>query len=303
MWLKTTLTAEEITETIGKLDEPGMIIQQTERTKKITVNGEKVVVPAPDNFVAFVTLESGKECVAVIEFDSVIDPKYIVNDGKGEEFHTTVTVFEPDVVRDGMPFDNAEYLLSKSTNRELDIIKESENGTNSYTIKDSKGTILSEVKTYNFDIDNFDWTLMADVTTQPEHRGRGLATKLINKAYNDIGSEKGMYLFVKKSNSNAIRLYEKLKYVNRNGYSVHLPDYYRKKIVSQFVQSKMQAIVRERDYKVSQEQYGSLASYNFCREAVQAYDDNETEKRKHEIEYRKRRVLDKYNSFIKKSKL
>ena len=125
MWLKTTLTAEEIIETIGKLDEPGMIIQQTERTKKITVNGEKVVVPAPDNFVAFVTLESGKECVAVIEFDSVIDPKYIVNDGKGEEFHTTVTVFEPDVVRDGMPFDYAEYLLSKSTNRELDIIKES----------------------------------------------------------------------------------------------------------------------------------------------------------------------------------
>ena len=128
MWLKTTLTAEEIIETIGKLDEPGMIIQQTERTKKITVNGEKVVVPAPDNFVAFVTLESGKECVAVIEFDSVIDPMYIVNDGKGEEFHTTVTVFEPDVVRDGMPFDYAEYLLSKSTNRELDLIRKPCNG-------------------------------------------------------------------------------------------------------------------------------------------------------------------------------
>ena len=125
---------------------------------------------------------------------------------------------------------------------------------------------------------------------------------MLNIGY--LTSERKEYYRLKfNTKEDYIRLYEKLKYVNRNGYSVHLPDYYRKKIVSQFVQSKMQAIVRERDYKVSQEQYGSLASYNFCREAVQAYDDNETDKRTKEIEYRKRRVLDKYNSFIKKSKL
>lgn len=67
---------------------------------------------------------------------------------------------------------------------------------------------------------------MADVTTQPEHRGRGLATKLINKAYNDIGSEKGMYLFV-KNNSNAIRLYlyEKLNFNTIKTYSLKDGDY------------------------------------------------------------------------------
>ena len=100
-----------------------------------------------------------------------------------------------------------------------------------------------------------------------------------------------------------IRLYEKLKYVNRKGYSVHLPDYYRKKIVSRFIQCKMQAVVRERDCKVYQEQYGFVEAHNICREAAEIFDDYETEQRKHEIEYRKRRVLDKYNSFIKKSKL
>ena len=119
-----------------------------------------------------------------------------------------------------------------------------------------------------------------------------------------LTSERKEYYRLKfNTKEDYIRLYEKLKYVNRNGFSVHLPDYYRKKIVSQFVQSKMQAVVRERDNKVSQEQYGSLEAYNFCREAVEAYDNYETEKRTTEIEFRKRRVLDKYNSFIKKSKL
>ena len=58
----------------------------------------------------FVTLEDGKEYVAIIEFDAEIDKKYIVEDGKWEKYHTTVTVFEPDVERDGEPFDYIEYL-------------------------------------------------------------------------------------------------------------------------------------------------------------------------------------------------
>ena len=65
----------------------------------------------------------------------------------------------------------------------------------------------------------------------------------------------------------------------------------------------MQAVVRERDNKVYQEQYGFVETHNICREAVEILDDYETAQRTTEIEYRKRRVLEKYNSFIKKSKL
>ncbi len=36
-------------------------------------------------------------------------------------YHTTVTVFEPDVTRKGFPFDYLEYLLEKDTNYEIDI--------------------------------------------------------------------------------------------------------------------------------------------------------------------------------------
>lgn len=140
---------------------------------------------------------------------------------------TNVVEHSTDLLHYGIPRRSGRYPYGSGERpfQSEKIIKESENGTNSYTIKDSKGTILSEVKTYNFDIDNFDWTLMADVTTQPEHRGRGLATKLINKAYNDIGPEKGMYLFVKKSNSNAIRLYEKLNFNTVKTYSLKDGDY------------------------------------------------------------------------------
>ncbi len=124
---------EEILEVIDKLNSPEIAIQQTNRTKTIkTKDGEIKIIPAPDNFVFFVTISSGKECVAVIEFDSSINENYIVKDGKGEEYHTTVTVFEPDVMRDGMPFDYAEYLLSKDTNNEVEIKNGSSNLETAY---------------------------------------------------------------------------------------------------------------------------------------------------------------------------
>lgn len=78
-----------------------------------------------DDFVVFVTLDSEKECVAVIEFDSEIDSNYIVKDGHGDEYHTTITVFEPDVTRKGRPFDYQEFLVMKDTNYELEIKEES----------------------------------------------------------------------------------------------------------------------------------------------------------------------------------
>lgn len=119
------MSTEEIQETIDKLNEPFAVIHQTERTKTIVEDGKKVRVPAPDNFVFFVTLSSGKECVAVIEFDSIINEDMIQKDGQGDDYHTTVTVFEPDQYRDGESFDYLEYLSVKPSNYELEVKKES----------------------------------------------------------------------------------------------------------------------------------------------------------------------------------
>lgn len=120
-----SMTPEEIMEVIDKLDDPEIIIHQSERTKAVEEYGEIVYIDAPDNFAVFVTLDSGKECVAIIEFDSKIDDDFLVKDGHGDEYHTTVTVFEPDVERKGKPFDYPEYLLMRKQNKELEIKKES----------------------------------------------------------------------------------------------------------------------------------------------------------------------------------
>ena len=115
----------EILEVIDKLSHPDVVIHQADRIKKVIVNGKVTIVPAPDNFAVFVTIDSGKECVAIIEFDSKMGKDDIIYDGQGEEYHTTVTVFEPDVVWKGLPFDYVEYLLLNPNNRELDIKTES----------------------------------------------------------------------------------------------------------------------------------------------------------------------------------
>lgn len=122
------MSAEEVIETIDKLETPEAIIQETARTKTVTNNeGVKEEVDLSDAYVVFVTLDSGKECVAVIEFDSYINADYIVPDGNGDEYHTTITVFEPDVMRKGVPYDYFEYLNSKKGNRVLEIAEESPN--------------------------------------------------------------------------------------------------------------------------------------------------------------------------------
>lgn len=127
------MNASEILEVIDKLDDPQTIIHQQDRTKVLAVDGAKRVVDAPDNFALFVTLDNGKECVAIIEFDSEIDNKYIIKDGNGDEYHTTVTVFEPDVIRNNEPFDYIEYLLLRGSNQELEIIKESSKTETAYS--------------------------------------------------------------------------------------------------------------------------------------------------------------------------
>lgn len=83
----------------------------------------------------------------------------------------------------------------------------------SYNIKDENQNIISEIKLYDYSSPGFNWVLMADVDTDQKHRGKGLATSLINKAYSDIKKEgKGLYLFVRDNNETAIKLYEKLNF-------------------------------------------------------------------------------------------
>ncbi len=121
------MSAEKILEVVENLDEVTAIIHQRNRTTTKVIDGEKQIVDLPDNFAVFVKLEDGKEYVAIIEFDAEIKREYILQDGKGEQYHTTVTVFEPDVERDGEPFDYIEYLLLRGDNQELEIIKENSN--------------------------------------------------------------------------------------------------------------------------------------------------------------------------------
>ncbi len=109
------LNPKEIVEIIDKLDNPSAAIYQTNRTDK---NGQ----PLSNNVAVFVEYNSnGNEGVAVIEFESSIDPEAIGTDFGDTNYHTVVTVFEPDVLRDGMEFDYAEELLSNPNNTELEI--------------------------------------------------------------------------------------------------------------------------------------------------------------------------------------
>ena len=136
------LTAEEIVEAIDNIGTPTDIIHQTNRTKKIPQkDGTVKIVPAPDNFAVFVKLENGKNCVVVIEFESYIDAQSLVIDGKGDSYHTTVTVFEPDVIRDGLPFDYVEYLLENDSNFELDVDITKENSNSETATTETLDTV------------------------------------------------------------------------------------------------------------------------------------------------------------------
>lgn len=111
------LSSAQIVEIVNKLDNPTMAIYQTNRSD---MNGN----PLPNNVAFFVEYNNnGTESVAVIEFDSSIDPEFIGTEYGDTDFHTVVTVFKPDVERDGVEFDYAEELLSNPDNIELKIEK------------------------------------------------------------------------------------------------------------------------------------------------------------------------------------
>lgn len=122
---------------------------------------------------------------------------------------------------------------TKSNKKEFGTVNKEEYTTKSgdtgykYSLKDGNGKIASQVVCYDYNMRNFDWVLMADVETNPAHRGKGLATDLINKAYKDISKKnKGMYLFVKEDNTNAINLYKKLNFETLKAYELDDGGYY-----------------------------------------------------------------------------
>lgn len=86
---------------------------------------------------------------------------------------------------------------------------------------------MSKLNYYDYKIKNFDWVLMANLDTKPEYQRKGLATKLLNELYEDVSKNtgKGVYLFVKKDNSNAIQLYNNLDFKKVKDYKLKSGDY------------------------------------------------------------------------------
>lgn len=112
---KHALSPRNIIEIMHNLEDPSTIIYQTERR-------DKFGNPLPNNVSVFVNYsEEGNEGLAVIEFEGSIDPAYIDREVGDSAYHVVVTLFKPDTVRDGIPFDYAEELLDNPNNYELEI--------------------------------------------------------------------------------------------------------------------------------------------------------------------------------------
>lgn len=112
---KHGLKPEQILAIIDGLDNPSTIIYETNRYDD---DGKKL----PNAAAVFVNYEQdGVEALAVVEFENPRKTDAIGLEYGDTEFHTVVTVFVPDVMRDGMPYDHIEELLSDNNNYELEI--------------------------------------------------------------------------------------------------------------------------------------------------------------------------------------
>ena len=112
---KHGLSPEEIIEIISNLDNPHAVIYQTNRRGK---NGKAL----PNSVAVFVEFTSeGREGMAAVEFENPRNTDSIGTEYGEVNYHTVVTVFEPDVERHGMPYDYVEELLSDPNNYELKI--------------------------------------------------------------------------------------------------------------------------------------------------------------------------------------
>lgn len=108
-------------------------------------------------------------------------------------------------------FISGHTIALETTIENPNIIKEK----NRYLIKD-KNKIISKIgfTDYSKDIKGFNWILLYNIDTDPDYRGQGLCTKLLNEISNDIDTNKGLYLCVRTDNDTAISVYKK------NGFKV-----------------------------------------------------------------------------------
>ena len=76
------------------------------------------------------------------------------------------------------------------------------------------GNKVSTATAYAFDdVDDFDWILLADITTFKKYQRKGYALALLTKILEDLKKKypkNGYYLLVMSDNIPAIRLYQKL---------------------------------------------------------------------------------------------
>lgn len=184
------LAPEEVAEIINNLDNPTTIILQTNRYNE---EGK----PLPNNVAVFVEYNNnGNEGMAVIEFESSIDEEFVGTEFGDTEFHTVVTLFEPDVERDGMPFDYAEELLLNPNNYELEIEKRQPTGSaigKKHPNTSSELPLSEDILTQNSkkSSENTKFSLFpetdAEYMSAVERGDTETAQRLVEKTANDLG--------------------------------------------------------------------------------------------------------------------
>ena len=102
------------------------------------------------------------------------------------------------------------------------VIKEK----NRYYILSNDNIIISSISFYDYNIENFDWILLANINTNKKYRNMGFASLLINTLYDDIKNYKGLYLLVDIKNLNAVKLYKKLGFNLVKKYKINKVIYY-----------------------------------------------------------------------------
>lgn len=119
------VSAEKILEVLDNVNNPNLMVYETERKKKVTKGKRVMWVDADDRLCVLTTLKDNNEYAAIFEFYSQLAESNTEPDGALDEYHTTVTVFKPEVTKDGKPYDYGSFLLSIPTNIQLEVKKES----------------------------------------------------------------------------------------------------------------------------------------------------------------------------------
>lgn len=127
-------------------------------------NPEKIVLQGNGRIAVFVEVNAnGSESTSVIEFDSNIGNNMVDDDGESR-FNVVVTMFDPDTIRNGVPFDYFEYLIKDRDGIEIEI---NEKGDESAT---NIGKTLPNVAETSPSFDNYSTTNFEIVNS---NRGNG----------------------------------------------------------------------------------------------------------------------------------